>query len=425
MTALLIILVFLIFAALMMTRRVPAILALPAMAVSVALVAREPVKVILEQVVTNGSTRLAGQYLMVIAGAMLGRVVMQTGIAESMIKRAAEYGGDRPMVVAVTMMIAVAWLFTTLTGLGAVIMVGGLALPILMSIGVPRKLAGLLFLLAFALGFVFNIGMWGFYQGTFGIDSQAIRKFAIILAGIDAAVLVIFMILAARRMRYYGAWAIERDDDVDEADGESSRKSDVPLVALVVPIVPLVLHAWLGVPVVAAFLLGGILGVLITRPRELVRQLSSAVVRGVEDVAPAVVLMIGIGMLLNATTLPQVKASLGPLIGAVNFGSPLVYVLFFGLLSPLALYRGPLNPYGIGIGIYLLIRDLQVMPPLALLAAVMSVVQVQNTCDPTNTQNVWVANFVGMRVEELTRQTILFKMAVCLAGLIVAALLYY
>lgn len=425
MTALLIILVFLIFAALMMTRRVPAILALPAMAVSVALVAREPVKVILEQVVTNGSTRLAGQYLMVIAGAMLGRVVMQTGIAESMIKRAAEYGGDRPMVVAVTMMIAVAWLFTTLTGLGAVIMVGGLALPILMSIGVPRKLAGLLFLLAFALGFVFNIGMWGFYQGTFGIDSQAIRKFAIILAGIDAAVLVIFMILAARRMRYYGAWAIERDDDADDADGESSRKSDVPLVALVVPIVPLVLHAWLGVPVVAAFLLGGILGVLITRPRELVRQLSSAVVRGVEDVAPAVVLMIGIGMLLNATTLPQVKASLGPLIGAVNFGSPMVYVLFFGLLSPLALYRGPLNPYGIGIGIYLLIRDLQVMPPLALLAAVMSVVQVQNTCDPTNTQNVWVANFVGMRVEELTRQTILFKMAVCLAGLIVAALLYY
>jgi hypothetical protein len=36
----------------------------------------------------------------------------------------------------------------------------------MMSIGVPRKLAGILFLLAFALGFVFNIGMWGFYQGS-------------------------------------------------------------------------------------------------------------------------------------------------------------------------------------------------------------------------------------------------------------------
>lgn len=416
MTAILIVLVFLLFAGLMMTRRMPAILAVPAMAVSVALVAQTPWRVILEQVVTNGSTRLAGQYLMVIAGAMLGRVVMQTGIAESMIKRAAEYGGDRPLAVAVTMMVAVAWLFTTLTGLGAIIMVGGLALPIMMSIGVPRKLAGILFLLAFALGFVFNIGMWGFYQGTFNIDPAAIRRFAVILAIIDAVVLTVFVVLAGRRMRYYGAWA------VDEAG--ASPRVKVPLPALAVPIVPLILHAGFGVPVVAAFVIGAILGVVMTRPRELVHQLSSAVVRGTEDVAPAVILMIGIGMLLNATTLPLVKASLSPLISAVSFGSPVVYVLFFGLLSPLALYRGPLNPYGIGIGIFLLIRDLELLPPLALLAAVMSVVQVQNTCDPTNTQNVWIANFVGMRVEELTRQTLLFKVVVCLLGLIAGAVIY-
>ena len=418
MTAILIILVFAIFAALMISRRMPAILAVPAMAVCVAAVARTPLKEILELVVTNGSIKLANQYLMVIAGAMLGRVVMQTGIAESMIKRAAEFGGDRPMAVALTMMVAVAWLFTTLTGLGAIIMVGGLALPIMMSIGVPRKLTGILFLLAFALGFVFNIGMWGFYQGTFNIDPQAIKQFAIVLAVIDAAVLAVFLAVASRRMRYYGAWAMAPEEEAP------ARKHDVPLLALAIPIVPLILHAGLGVPVVAAFLIGALLGVLVTRPKEMVRQLSSAAVKGLEDVAPAVILMVGIGMLLNATTLPVVKESLTPLIGAVNLRSPWVYVLFFGLLSPLALYRGPLNPYGIGIGIYLLIRDLNLLPPLALLAAVMSVVQVQNTCDPTNTQNVWIANYVGMRVEELTRQTILFKVAVCLLGLVAGAFLY-
>lgn len=418
MTAILIILVFAIFAALMISRRMPAILAVPAMAVCVAAVARTPLKEILELVVTNGSIKLANQYLMVIAGAMLGRVVMQTGIAESMIKRAAEFGGDRPMAVALTMMVAVAWLFTTLTGLGAIIMVGGLALPIMMSIGVPRKLTGILFLLAFALGFVFNIGMWGFYQGTFNIDPQAIKQFAIVLAIIDAAVLAVFVVIASRRMRNYGAWAMAAEEEAP------ARKHDVPLLALAIPIVPLILHAGLGVPVVAAFLIGALLGVLVTRPKEMVRQLSSAAVKGLEDVAPAVILMVGIGMLLNATTLPVVKESLTPLIGAVNLRSPWVYVLFFGLLSPLALYRGPLNPYGIGIGIYLLIRDLNLLPPLALLAAVMSVVQVQNTCDPTNTQNVWIANYVGMRVEELTRQTILFKVAVCLLGLVAGAFLY-
>jgi hypothetical protein len=33
----------------------------------------------------------------------------------------------------------------------------------------------------------------------------------------------------------------------------------------------------------------------------------------------------------------------------------------------------------------------------------MAVVQVQNVCDPTNTQNVWVANFTGTGVERITR----------------------
>ena len=418
MTALLIIFVFVVFAALMISRRMPAILAVPAMAVCIAAVARTPIKEILENVITNGSAKLASQYLMVLAGAMLGRVVMQTGIAESMIKRAAEFGGDRPLVVAVTLMIAIAWLFTTLTGLGAVIMVGGLALPIMMSIGVPRKLTGILFILAFALGLIFNIALWGFYQGTLGIDPQSVKRFAVILAGIDAAAIVVFLVIASRRMNSYGAWAVAVEEN------QKPEKRDVSLFALLVPIVPLVLHGWLKIPVVAAFLIGAILGVLVTRPKEMVRQLASASVKGFEDVAPAVILMIGIGMLLNATTLPAVKASLTPLVSLINLHSPLAYILFFGLLSPLALYRGPLNPYGIGIGVYLLIKDLNLLPPLALLAAVMSVVQVQSACDPTNTHNVWVANYVGMRVEEITRQTILFKVAVCLIGLTIGAWLF-
>jgi H+/gluconate symporter-like permease len=417
MTAFLIVLVFVVFAALMITRRMPAILAVPAMAVVIAAIVQTPLSQILNQVIAAGATRLAEAYMMVFAGAMLGRVVMQTGIAEGIIKRAAEFGGDKPLVVAVTLMAAIALLFTALYGLGAVIMVGGLALPIMMSIGVPRKLAGVLFILAYALGFIFNIGTWGFYQKTLNLDPQAIKGFAAALAAIDAAGIAVFLVIASRRMNSYGAWAVAVEE-------EKETKRAAPLFAVIVPLVPLALHIGLKWHVVPSFLAGAILGVLVTRPREMVKQLSSAAVKGLEDVAPAVILMVGIGMLLNATTLPAVQSSLRPMIEAVNFRSPMVYVLFFGLLSPLALYRGPLNPYGIGIGVYSLIVALGLMPPLALLAALMSVAQVQNACDPTNTHNVWVANYAGMRVEEITRQTILFKVAVCLVGLIAGGWLY-
>lgn len=416
MLATLIILIFLVFAALMLTRRMPAILAVPAMAVLMAVAARTPLMQILNDVIVGGSRRLVDAYLMVLGGAMLGRVVMQTGIAEGLIKRAAEFGGDRPLAVAITLMTAITLLFTTLTGLGAIIMVGGLTLPIMMSIGIPRKLTGVLFLLAYGLGVVFNISSWGFYKETLKLDSLAsISQFANYLFAIDAALIVVFLFFAARRMASYGAWAARMED---------KKPHGVPLIALLVPILPLALHKGFNWPVLVAFLISAIIGVLLTRPRELVQQLASAAVKGFEDVAAAVILMIGIGMLLNTTKLPAVNASLAPLVQGINFRSPFVYVAFFGLLSPLALYRGPLNLYGVGIGLYSLLSALGLLPPAALVAAVMSVVQVQTVCDPTNTHNVWIANYVGVRVEELTRETLLWKVIVCVLGLIAGAWLY-
>jgi hypothetical protein len=123
--------------------------------------------------------------------------------------------------------------------------------------------------------------------------------------------------------------------------------------------------------------------------------------------------------------LPDVKAALEPLIRALPVQSPLSYVLFFGLLSPLALYRGPLNVFGVGIGIFSIMFGAGILPALAILAAIMSIVQVQNVCDPTNTHNVWIANFTGVRVEDLTKQTLAPMMIVCIIGLILGVFMFF
>ncbi|HEY0614250.1 MAG TPA: hypothetical protein VGC96_06400, partial [Candidatus Elarobacter sp.] len=153
-----------------------------------------------------------------------------------------------------------------------------------------------------------------------------------------------------------------------------------------------------------------------------VKTLVAAWIRGIEDVAPATILMIGIGMLLVAAKQPQVQDAVKPLIAAVAPRTPLAYVLIFGLLSPLALYRGPLNPYGVGIGVYTVLAALHVLPAIALVAAVMAVVQVQNVCDPTNTQNVWVANFTGTGVERITRLLLPWQVAVATLAVLATVL---
>ncbi len=420
MTAAALLVVLAVFATLMFLRRLPALLALPAMAAVVAMVVGEPAERWLSTVMADGAVRLAPAYVAVCAGAMLGRVMMSTGIAEDVIRRAAEFGGDRPMVVAGALMAVTAVLFTSLTGLGAIIMVGSLVLPIMMSLGVPRRLTAILFLLAFATGFIFNIALWRLYRELLQLAPGAplpgeIVRFATALAVIMAVVVAGYAVLAARRAPELRLWAAPR---------EPGRKPGVPWPAWLTPFVPLVLYVafdWREVP---AFLAGAIYGILLTRPRAIVQTLVSSMIRGVEDAAPAAILLVGIGMLLNALTLPAVRTALEPVVANLPVRSPASYVLFFTILSPLALYRGPLNAFGVGAGIFSLMLASGVLPAFGLLAAIMSIVQVQNVCDPTNTHNVWVATYTGVRVEDISLATLPAMMLVCLGGLLIGAWMF-
>jgi H+/gluconate symporter-like permease len=413
-TAFLLLAVFALFATLMFLRRLPALLALPAMAAAIAIVVREPWTQWLSTVMADGAVRLAPAYVAVCAGAMLGRVMMVTGIAEDVIRQAAEFGGDRPMVVAGVLMAVTAVLFTSLTGLGAIIMVGSLVLPIMMSLGVPRRLTAILFLLAFATGFIFNIALWRLYRELLQLSPGAPLPAEVIRF---ASALAVVMTMAVAG---YATWAARRAPELRlwSAPARPTRKPGVPWPAYLTPIVPLVLYVGFGWREVPAFLAGALYGILWTRPRAIVQTLLSSMVKGVEDAAPAAILLVGIGMLLNALTLPAVRTALAPVVAQLPVQSPLGYVLFFTLLSPLALYRGPLNPYGVGVGVYSLMFTSGVLPAYALLAAIMSIVQVQNVCDPTNTHNVWVATYTGVRVEDISRATLPAMMLVCLVGLL-------
>jgi hypothetical protein len=405
--------IFVLAAALMYVRALPALLAVPLMALGIALVGGGGVAG-LGATFVDGTSKLAAVIVTVIFGALLSRVTLATGIAETIVTYAAEFGGDRPAPLALALAAAVALLFTSLTGLGAIIMVGSIVLPIMMTIGVPRKTAATLFMLAFALGFVFNIAQWTFYTKTFGVERAAMQPFAITLAAIDLIALVVFAIVRFRTTRGYATWALAADEPL-------ARKR-APFYALVTPLVPIVLFFSFGTNAIVAFALAALYGVLTTAPRRAVPTLVAAAIRGVEDVAPAIVLFMGIGMLLVATSLPSVRAALEPLVSAVAPRSWFGYVVLFGLFSPLALYRGPLNPFGVGIAVYTVLAGLGILPAVTLVAAVMAVVQVQNVCDPTNTQNVWVANFTGVRVDEITKLTLPYQVAVATLAVIAVAL---
>jgi len=130
--------------------------------------------------------------------------------------------------------------------------------------------------------------------------------------------------------------------------------------------------------------------------------------------------MIGIGMVLKAVMAPEVATVLEPLIKAIIPTNKLLFILIFGLLSPLAIYRGPLNVWGLGSGIVALLAA-SGMNPVAAMVALRLDSNVQAVCDPTNSHNVWVADFTKTDVNEFTKKTIVWIMVSTFVGLIVAS----
>ena len=391
----------------MYMRLMPALVAVPAMALSMA-AAAGVAPLSLAGLVTNGAVALAPVYVAVVFGALLGRVTIETGIARRIVNLAAEYGGERPYPLALGMGVIVAVLFTSISGLGGIIMVGSIVLPIMMTAGVPRKIAANIFLMSFALGYIFNITNWTFYTTFFGITQEHLMRYAALLAFIDAIALFVYASAAFLRQRYYATWAVAAPSD----DGAPR----VPAIALITPVLPLVLYYALKIEAAPAFLIAAVFAVLVTRPRLAVERLVASAIRGVEDVAPAIVLFMGIGMLLVATKQPQFGEALRPLVAGNWLRNPLAFIALFGFCSPLVLYRGPLNPFGVGIAIFTVLLNEHVLPAVVLVAAVMAVVQVQNVCDPTNTANVWIANFTGVPIQSITRRLLAYQVAVAIAA---------
>lgn len=424
----LIVLVFLVLAGLMMTRKMPALLALPVMAVAVGLIAafaaglpwtavaaaageKAPPNVrdfILQTILTEGSWKLGESMMYAVFGAILSQVVMRQGIAQRIVRVAAEFAGDHKLVLAFVMTAAVAGTFTALSGLGAVIMVGSLALPILIGAGISPTLAASLMLFGISIGGCFNFANMGSYKNVLGVGIETVQPISFTFGGLLALAAALFLLWESRKESRRFTWAL----DLGEANGPS-----VSPLAMLTPFVPIVLILVLGCPVIPAFLVGSLYGLLATEPSRTIPNLTACVLEGLKDVSPVLGLFIGIGMVLNAMKDPTTMQIMSPFISAVVPTTTAGYIVVFTLLAPLALYRGPLNFIGLGAGFAGLVQASGLLPTPAILAIFLGVGQVQGVCDPTNTSNVWIAQFTHLSTEELLKKTLPFVWAFVLVAL--------
>ena len=172
--SILIIVVFVAIVALMVANKINAVVALPLMAVALSVVAGVNINTIVNTVIGAGAAQFASLIITALIAAVLGEVIRKTGIAEKLIRGAAELGGDNPYLIALLCFAACGFCFVGLYGGGARIMIGLIIFPIMLAVGVPKTICSFILLASSFLGYFFNVTRWAFIQGLFKVDGNPV-----------------------------------------------------------------------------------------------------------------------------------------------------------------------------------------------------------------------------------------------------------
>ena len=284
-------------------------------------------------------------------GAWFGRVLMESGIASTLIRKTVELSGDRQMITITLLNIVTALIFTAMTGAGPVIAIGVIVLPILMSLGVPKAIALFSFMGSVAAGIYLNPVNFTQYRAFFlTIDQMPNFTLGWYAAHWGYAALVIMLIVTTvltgiylKRSKVSHAWAAQTH--------AAPEQKDAPMYTLILPIVPVVLKIWLNFSVIGGFVIAGFLALFLCGKmkgsfKENCQLVNKLYYDGVVDTAPLIGFLLTLPMFNAVATYasPYFKTILGPIMPK----NELVVCIVFAILLGLGLFRGPMTLVGCG-----------------------------------------------------------------------------
>lgn len=126
-----------------------------------------PFTEMLAQVYQQAPERWGASQMNIFVGAFFGRILLETGIAATIIRKSVELGGDSPAIILVIVNLITGFIFSSMSGAGSVIAIAVIVLPILFSIGIPKVVAFFSFSASVAAGVFLNPINFTQYQAFF------------------------------------------------------------------------------------------------------------------------------------------------------------------------------------------------------------------------------------------------------------------
>ncbi len=350
-----------------------------------------PIQTVVTDVFQKSVENYGATIAIIVFGAWFGRVLVDTGIAGYIIKKTVELAGDKPLMTAILLNVVCALIFCSAFGVGSVMAIGMIVLPIMFSLGIDKKTALGAYMLAVASGMYLNIAYVSQFFAVFPdikYDDTYIH-FALIATVISVVIMIVFIVFNFMKQGKTRAFAAVSTPEARE----------LPFYCMIVPFVPIIMVSFFKWQPVPAFLLGIFLGLLFTRNMtsyaKAVEKVQKTLYDGVADSGLLIGMLYGVNIFQAAAK--QVAPILQNLLGGIIPQSPVVLLAVFCIVAPLALFRGPLMIWGSGIALASILQAMGVFtePYLFMLFLVPPVAIVASSC-PTQSWTMWALSYAKL-----------------------------
>lgn len=366
------------------------------MAILWAIIGLVPFDTAIKKIFTEPVLGYGPTIIYIVFGSWFGRVLVESGIASSISEETNKIGKKKPLLLAILVLLVTAFIFISAYGVGSVIAIGVILLPIMLSVGIPRDLALVTFCLAIGAPMYINVVLFNQIKPFFPtvVYDNRYLKFAWIAAIIQLVFVIILLIV--NRKKIDSSKAQENLEMIGAKINSGDQKQKISKIAYIVPIVPVAMNMLFKWDAVPSLTLGSLLAMLLTNKmsnyKKLVDFINDTIKKSISDIAGLIMFLMALTMFTGAAKIDAVHFK--PLFSAILPHGHLTLAIIFGILAPLALFRGPLHVWGAGAATAAVLSGTHLFSdyfllPLLLIPSLLAV-----STDVTQSWNIWGLDYM-------------------------------
>ena len=375
------------------------------MAILWAIIGMVPFDTAIQKIFAEPATNYGPTIIYIVFGSWFGRVLVDSGIAPAISETTNKVGRKKPLIAAILVMIVTAFIFVSAYGVGSVIAIGVILLPIMLSVGVPRDIALVAFSMAIGAPMYINVVLYNQIKVFFpkAAYNASYLHFGIIAMAVQLLAVIIFLFIVRKKID--PSKAETNLNTIGAGMGDAQEVKSVPKIAFIIPIVPVLMNMLFNWDAVPALTLATLLGALLTGNmksyKHFVNFMNETVKHAIADIAGLVMFLMSLAMFTGAASLnaPRFK----PIFEAILPNSHLVLAIALGVLAPLALFRGPLHVWGAGAATAAVLSGTGLFSDVFLLPLLYVPTLMAVSVDITQSWNVWGLDYMKVQSKDFLK----------------------